>query len=174
MVRNSYYATACLLSRKAPAAGVLFAPISADGRERMGKTILSLLILAAAVPGLQAAGMVAATSPGESPRHKIIRRLVGAAACGLSAIDGAESSANAGSRGFVEGNPVLSNHGQLRTGRMIAFKVGACAAPFVLGEWGAAHRNRTLEEWGLWTGAGSAAAFGATLIHNRQVLGQTK
>ncbi|HVT93682.1 MAG TPA: hypothetical protein VHD76_12610 [Bryobacteraceae bacterium] len=110
----------------------------------------------------------------ESVRHQWIRRLVGAAACGLSAMDAVQSSRNIGANGIVEGNPILSNQGRLRTGRMVGLKIGACAAPLAIGEFGAARRNKFMQEIGLWTGVASAGAGAAVVVHNQRVLGQSK
>lgn len=118
------------------------------------------------------AGTVSFTTPApaEGAKHKLIRRVVGAAACGLSAVDAVQSAQHIGTAGIVEGNPALSNHGQLRTGRMIGLKVAACAAPVAIGEFGSARGNRPLEELGLWTSVGSAGLSAAVVAHNHRVL----
>lgn len=141
----------------------------------MRKSILALFGLAGLMHCAWAGSVTLTTSTqGESVKHKLIRRLVGAAACGLSAMDGAQSARHIGTEGIVEGNPALSDRGQLRTGRMIGLKIGACVAPFAIGEFGAARRNKTLEELGLWTGVGSAGISGAVIAHNHAVLNQAK
>ncbi|MGH9593999.1 MAG: hypothetical protein ACRD5L_12975 [Bryobacteraceae bacterium] len=140
------------------------------------RKIISVLFGLAGLVHCAWAGSVTLTTPeqGESAKHKLIRRLVGAAACGLSAMDGVQSAQHIGTAGIVEGNPALSNQGQLRTGRMIGLKIGMCAAPLAIGEFGAARRNKALEELGLWTGIGSAGVSAAVIAHNHSVLGQTK
>ena len=115
---------------------------------------------------------VAATASAESRLHKWTRRALAAGACAASALDGYDSATRLDGRSFREGNPLLRNsNGSANITRLVSFKIGACAAPLLIGEFAPsdAARKRAL--------VGAAAAFGmfaATDVHNRLLFGRTQ
>jgi hypothetical protein len=139
--------------------------------------LMLALAVTASVGGLRASDVIE-PAPSvarwqESSRHKLIRRVVGAAACGLSMWDLAQTSKHVGRNGITEGNGLLSNaNGTANLGAMSGLKIGFCAGPLVIGELGSHFHSSAMTNVGLF-GSGASAAVGAfTVAHNQSVLNQ--
>ena len=120
----------------------------------MGKFVVMILLLA---------GMGQA----ESRFGKWTRRALTAAACAASAVDGYNSAMKVDGARFTESNPLLRNaNGSVNIGRMVGLKVGMCAAPIILGEFG---RGETMKRSATFDAGGSLAIFTWIDIHNHAV-----
>lgn len=99
----------------------------------------------------------------ESPVHKWTRRVLAAAACAASSVDGYQTAVHVG-KGVTEGNPLLARRGGANVKRMIGLKVGICAAPAIVGEF---TRGKSV---GTALSLGGAAAFSLIDVRNGAVL----
>lgn len=99
------------------------------------------------------------------------RRLSNYAACGLSAWDGRQTTANVGRFGIVESNPLFATNGgkSVRIPVLISVKAVMCVAPAIAGERLADSPARLFLEG---TNIGSAGLYTWVTLHNRAVIGQ--
>jgi hypothetical protein len=109
-----------------------------------------------------------------SSKRTWLRRLTLAGACAASFLD-VRSTQSALSNGAVEANPLFADRaGNPRYGRMIGFKLGACAGMGVAQELGLFGRGRNADHGWIAANSTMAGTFAAIVARNRAIQASPK